>query len=370
MKQWMIRIWKMSIHKENKKKIYIGIGVVICLVLAMLASYLQSRRVHVVRPIPRTAPFTYVAEERLTPLGTHMVKGPFTGRVDSFQVRVGDAVSIGSVLGTWDTEFIQTQVDMLERGGEDSVSSVYTPSTYDASQDAYLIKLLSDGVITKKEYELRKKKMESRNTQVVSRSNDASFVSQQLSTWKSLLQNPQIRSPYAGVVKKIYGEESHVVLEGVPFMLIEDTSQMTMGLVVPGVWQYGDAEVYLEESGNVYEGKISKAQVGTDTEGKHTLLRIVWNNESGKLNSRQNYRVLVTSLSKKHQLWIPVSALHRDDYGYYLYLMTPNRLVDVRYVDIGKQEDGFVPVMGDVSEEDMIIDGTRVWHLGDRVFVY
>lgn len=221
-----------------------------------------------VETVPATVkPMLLVSSETSTlpPLHSTVVEAPFTARISSYAVKVGDEVKGGQILAYIDQEALKDQIRQIEGAlasvansvdePEHSPTPAATPLPVEAQgnrvTDAMIERandLLGKGLITKGEYEKLLARDRAGGLAMNSASGDASrgngsyessassntraILQGRLATLQQLLGKNTILAPTKGIIFAIYNEKEKLAIEGYPFVTIAP-SQLVPMVVVP-----------------------------------------------------------------------------------------------------------------------------------------
>jgi len=186
-----------------------------------------------------------------------------------------------------------------------------------------------------------------------------------------------ITAPIAGVVTAIYNEDRQMAIADRPFMLIQQETPMVASLSIPR-----DAAMKLASPEAKSSIKVSLHVGDSDIPGELTyidtnqpenvpsvLVKATFNNEKGAIKAGEFYSLTIESSAQAKMLVVPAAAVRENQDGKYVYVLTADNTVDVRVVEVGDEQDGYVSIMTGLNEGEQVITTKGTFELGEKVKV-
>ena len=319
-------------------------------------------------------------EANVTALNKSTITPAVSGAA-TYAVKVGDKVTQGQVVATIDTSALQQQLASLQ--GQLSAAQSYTPSvettttttapTVSSAQLESARQMREAGNITEKEYN---RILERSRPQTVTTTTggggggNGASVSAQIAA-------ANITAPIAGVVTAIYNEDRQMAIADRPFMLIQQETPMVASLSIPR-----DAAMKLASPEAKSSIKVSLHVGDSDIPGELTyidtnqpenvpsvLVKATFNNEKGAIKAGEFYSLTIESSAQAKMLVVPAAAVRENQDGKYVYVLTADNTVDVRVVEVGDEQDGYVSIMTGLNEGEQVITTKGTFELGEKVKV-
>ena len=317
---------------------------------------------------------------------------PTVSGAATYAVKVGDKVTQGQVVATIDTSTLQQQLASLQ--GQLSAAQSYTPPvetttttttapTVSSAQLESARQMREAGNITEKEYN---RILERSRPQTVTTTtggggggNGASVaaIEAQIAQVSAQIAAANITAPIAGVVTAIYNEDRQMAIADRPFMLIQQETPMVASLSIPR-----DAAMKLASPEAKSSIKVSLHVGDSDIPGELTyidtnqpenvpsvLVKATFNNEKGAIKAGEFYSLTIESSAQAKMLVVPAAAVRENQDGKYVYVLTADNTVDVRVVEVGDEQDGYVSIMTGLNEGEQVITTKGTFELGEKVKV-
>lgn len=316
---------------------------------------------------------------------------PAVSGAATYAVKVGDKVTQGQVVATIDTSALQQQLASLQ--GQLSAAQSYTPAvettttttapTVSSAQLESARQMREAGNITEKEYN---RILERSRPQTVTTTsggggggNGASVaaIEAQIAQVSAQIAAANITAPIAGVVTAIYNEDRQMAIADRPFMLIQQETPMVASLSIPR-----DAAMKLADPSAKSSIKVSLHVDDSDILGELTyidtnqpanvpsvLVKATFNNERGAIKAGEFYSLTIESSAQAKMLVVPAGAVRENQDGKYVYVLTADNTVDVRVVEVGDEQDGYVSIMTGLNEGEQVITTKGTFELGEKVKV-
>lgn len=327
-------------------------------------------------------PIAIQADANVAALNKATIQPEVGGQVAQFTVKVGDTVQAGQVVAILDTSSLQAQLSSLQAKLNEAQTSSYsttttTPAAVSSGQLAQAQSMLSAGIITQKEYD-RIASRASAQTTIVASSGGASNIAgieAAMSKVQADLANAQIKAPIAGIVTTIYNEDRKVAIQGRPFMLISQATPVVASLSLPQavakVLATPEAKqtikVHLVVGDTTIPGELTYVDTSAADGTPAVLVKATFDNSQGLIKAGEFYPLFIGSDAVAPILSIPEQAVHENDDGKFVYVVTKDNTVDVRVVSVGEATDGYAPVLSGISEGEAVITSSGTYELGQSV---
>lgn len=329
-------------------------------------------------------PIAIQADANVTALNKATIQPEVGGQVAQFTVKVGDTVQAGQVVAILDTSSLQAQLSSLQAKLNEAQTSSYstttiTPAAVSSGQLAQAQSMLSAGIITQKEYDRIASRASAQMTTVASSGGASNIagIEAAMSKIQADLANAQIKSPIAGVVTTIYNEDRKVAIQGRPFMLISQATPVVASLSLPQavakVLATPEAKqtikVHLVVGDTTIPGELTYVDTSAADGTPAVLVKATFDNSQGLIKTGEFYPLFIGSDAVAPILSIPEQAIHENDDGKFVYVVTKDNTVDVRVVSLGEATNGYAPVLSGISEGEVVITSSGTYELGQSVKV-
>lgn len=329
-------------------------------------------------------PIAIQADANVVALNKATIQPEVGGQVAQFTVKVGDTVQAGQVVAILDTSSLQAQLSSLQAKLNEAQTSSYsttttTPAAVSSGQLAQAQSMLSAGIITQKEYDRIASRASAQTTTVASSGGVSNIagIEAAMSKIQADLANAQIKSPIAGVVTTIYNEDRKVAIQGRPFMLISQATPVVASLSLPQavakVLATPEAKqtikVHLVVGDTTIPGELTYVDTSAADGTPAVLVKATFDNSQGLIKTGEFYPLFIGSDAVAPILSIPEQAIHENDDGKFVYVVTKDNTVDVRVVSVGEATNGYAPVLSGISEGEGVITSSGTYELGQSVKV-
>lgn len=329
-------------------------------------------------------PIAIQADANVAALNKATIQPEVGGQVAQFTVKVGDTVQAGQVVAILDTSSLQAQLSSLQAKLNEAQTSSYsttttTPAAVSSGQLAQAQSMLSAGIITQKEYDRIASRASAQTTTVASSDGASNIagIEAAMSKIQADLANAQIKSPIAGVVTTIYNEDRKVAIQGRPFMLISQATPVVASLSLPQavakVLATPEAKqtikVHLVVGDTTIPGELTYVDTSAADGTPAVLVKATFDNSQGLIKTGEFYPLFIGSDAVAPILSIPEQAIHENDDGKFVYVVTKDNTVDVRVVSLGEATNGYAPVLSGISEGEVVITSSGTYELGQSVKV-
>lgn len=359
------------------------IGMIIILVALIFGlAGCGSSTVTVEKVQEKELPIAIQADANVAALNKATIQPEVGGQVAQFTVKVGDTVQAGQVVAILDTSSLQAQLSSLQAKLNEAQTSSYsttttTPAAVSSGQLAQAQSMLSAGIITQKEYDRIASRASAQTTTVASSGGVSNIagIEAAMSKVQADLANAQIKAPIAGIVTTIYNEDRKVAIQGRPFMLISQATPVVASLSLPQavakVLATPEAKqtikVHLVVGDTTIPGELTYVDTSAADGTPAVLVKATFDNSQGLIKAGEFYPLFIGSDAVASILSIPGQAVHENDDGKFVYVVTKDNTVDVRVVSVGEATDGYAPVLSGISEGEAVITSPGTYELGQSV---
>lgn len=386
----------MKTFKGNKSYMAIGLGVTIVLVvIGAVLFVLWGKTVQTTSVEQREMPISYTGNANLTSLTKVTIKPTGSAPVATYAVTVGDTVKQGQVVATLDTKAVDAQIAMLQSKvetlrSEQSVAVASPPTnnsstiTANAGAGGRPKLMLENGIITMKEY----------NT-IIARSGGSSggetagggggsngnidgSIDALESTIAQLQQTAAantIIAPIDGRVTAIYNEQQKIAIKDRAFMVIQQWSPIVAAFAIPSdMAKLVAAQIngttqnaYIKIGDTTIEGHVTYV-APVANEGGQVLVKATFDNKDKLITPGGFYDVTLHTDKKQMMMAIPTKAIHREENGgTFVYTLTADRTIDIKYVTVGAESDGYIAIVSGITDTDQIVTSAGPFVLGEKV---
>ena len=324
-------------------------------------------------------------DANVTALNKATVTPTLTGQV-AYAVKVGDQVQQGQTLATVDTSALQQQLASLQGQLSQAQAQSYatsvtttTAASVDSGQLAQAQKMREAGMITQKEYDRIVERSQPQTTTVTTGGGgggaNTAAIQAQIAQVSAQMAASTIVAPIAGTVTAIYNEDRQMAIADRPFMMIQQSTPMVASLSIPrdAAMKLGtpDAKkgikVLLKVGDQELPGELTYVDVTQPENVPSVLVKATFNNDKGLIKAGEFYTLIIESDIKAKMLTVPSKAVRENQDGKYVYVLTENKTVDVRVVEVGMTEDDDVAIISGLNEGDKVITSDGTFELGESV---
>ena len=367
----------------------------LCSVIAMFSVILMAlaiagcgpKTVSVAEVTYKDMPLQIHNDANVTALNKATVTPTLTGQV-VYAVKVGDQVQQGQTLATVDTSALQQQLASLQGQLAQAQSQSYatsvtttTAASVDSAQLAQAQKMREAGMITQKEYDRIVERSRPQTTTVTTGGGgggaNTAAIEAQIAQVSAQMAASTIVAPIAGTVTAIYNEDRQMAIADRPFMMIQQTTPMVASLSIPrdAAMKLGTPEakngmkVLLKVAEQELPGELTYVDITQPETVPSVLVKATFNNDKGLIKAGEFYTLVIESNVKAKMLTVPSKAVRENSDGKYVYVLTENNTVDVRVVEVGDEQDGYVSIMTGLNEGEQVITTKGTFELGEKVKV-
>ena len=369
------------------KRIYSVVAMLGVVMMALAIAGCGTKTVSVADVTYKDMPLQIHNDANVTALNKATVTPTLTGQV-AYAVKVGDQVQQGQVLATVDTSALQQQLASLQGQLAQASAQSYatsvtttTAASVDSAQLAQAQKMREAGMITQKEYDRIVERSQPQTTTVTTGGGgggaNTAAIEAQIAQVSAQMAASTIVAPIAGTVTAIYNEDRQMAIADRPFMLIQQETPMVASLSIPR-----DAAMKLADPAAKSTIKVSLHVDDSDIPGELTyidtnqpanvpsvLVKATFNNERGAIKAGEFYSLTIESSAQAKMLVVPAGAVRENQDGKYVYVLTADNTVDVRVVEVGDEQDGYVSIMTGLNEGEQVITTKGTFELGEKVKV-
>jgi macrolide-specific efflux system membrane fusion protein len=300
---------------------------------------------------------------------TQLADVPFqlNGTLTQILVKPGDKVQAGQLLGEIVNDELPSEIQQAEgkvRSGEASIAKINSLLKINEA-------LANQGAIPRQQYADTLSDLTVANAEL-----DVAKAYQQQVTTR--LAGQRIVAPFAGKVLKVYQTEGSVVQAGQSLAMVGDLSAMFMSLKLPNarVEQItalaGKVKLAVQESklkDTVYASSTSSSQTTGDSDYAVQIMQVdpplknpaqyrtvlfKINNSEGLLEPGTYDQTKIYGTNQQKVLAVPLNALQGEDEKF-VYVVTPESLLEQRPVKLGLQDDVYVEVKSGLVEGDTVV---------------
>jgi len=367
----------------------------LCSVIAMLSVMIMvlaiagcgTKTVSVTDVTYKDMPLQIHNDANVTALNKATVTPTLTGQV-VYAVKVGDQVQQGQTLATVDTAALQQQLASLQGQLAQAQSQSYatsvtttTAASVDSAQLAQARKMREAGMITQKEYDRIVERSQPQTTTVTTGGGgggaNVAAIEAQIAQVSAQMAASTIVAPIAGTVTAIYNEDRQMAIADRPFMMIQQTTPMVASLSIPRDAAMKLARPEAKSTINVFlhvgdtdiPGELTYLDTNQPENVPSVLVKATFNNEKGTIKAGEFYSLTIESSAQAKMLVVPSTAVRENQDGKYVYVLTANNTVDVRVVEVGDEQDGYVSIMTGLNEGEQVITTKGTFELGEKVKV-
>ena len=352
---------------------------------ALVTAGCGTKTVHVASVEMKDMPVHISTDANVVSLHQATIEPTVSGQVATMHIKVGDQVTVGQVIATLDTAPLQAQLASLESQlGAPAVSSGTDISTVDPvisnAQVAQAKQLRESGEITQKEYDI----ILSRATPTtVARATpsapnrDTSGITAAIAQIEQQIAQSTIVSPMAGTVSAIYNEDRKIAIAGRPFAMIQQATPVVASVTIPQEFAkklampegQATTTVYLKVDTDTIPGVITYIDTNAIKTAPSVLVKATFDNALQKIRPGEFYTLVIASNATAPILVVPQEAVHTNNDGTYVYVVTDDNTIDVRAVETGETVDGYTVILSGVKEHEQVVTSKGNYQLGDRVKV-
>lgn len=270
-----------------------------------------------------------------------LIQPEFSGTLISLNVKAGDRVSKGQILGRVDDAGMSQQL----ASAENQYSLAKT--TYERQKNLWDKKIGSEIQFLQAQ------------TQMISAQKAVAQIKAQLS--KTI-----IRAPFTGTIDEVFVEKGQVVSPSAQgLMRIVNLANMYVATTVPesyiGKLKMGDlVDVYLTSLGKTYKGKVRQVGNFINPNNRSFGIEVSLPNPDNLLRPNQVAKLKITDYTNKNAIVVPTGVIQKDGSGSnYVYVVqesngktgTAKKVI----VEIGKSSENVTEIVSGLSANDIIV---------------
>ena len=270
-----------------------------------------------------------------------LIQPEFSGTLISLNVKAGDRVSKGQILGRVDDAGMSQQL----ASAENQYSLAKT--TYERQKNLWDKKIGSEIQFLQAQ------------TQMISAQKTVAQIKAQLS-------KTVIRAPFTGTIDEVFVEKGQVVSPSAQgLMRIVNLANMYVATTVPesyiGKLKMGDlVDVYLTSLGKTYKGKVRQVGNFINPNNRSFGIEVSLPNPDNLLRPNQVAKLKITDYTNKNAIVVPTGIIQKDGSGSnYVYVVqesngktgTAKKVI----VEIGKSSENVTEIVSGLSANDIIV---------------
>ena len=270
-----------------------------------------------------------------------LIQPEFSGTLISLNVKAGDRVSKGQILGRVDDAGMSQQL----ASAENQYSLAKT--TYERQKNLWDKKIGSEIQFLQAQ------------TQMISAQKAVAQIKAQLS-------KTVIRAPFTGTIDEVFVEKGQVVSPSAQgLMRIVNLANMYVATTVPesyiGKLKMGDlVDVYLTSLGKTYKGKVRQVGNFINPNNRSFGIEVSLPNPDNLLRPNQVAKLKITDYTNKNAIVVPTGVIQKDGSGSnYVYVVqesngktgTAKKVI----VEIGKSSENVTEIVSGLSANDIIV---------------
>ena len=270
-----------------------------------------------------------------------LIQPEFSGTLISLNVKAGDRVSKGQILGRVDDAGMSQQL----ASAENQYSLAKT--TYERQKNLWDKKIGSEIQFLQAQ------------TQMISAQKTVAQIKAQLS-------KTVIRAPFTGTIDEVFVEKGQVVSPSAQgLMRIVNLANMYVATTVPesyiGKLKMGDlVDVYLTSLGKTYKGKVRQVGNFINPNNRSFGIEVSLPNPDNLLRPNQVAKLKITDYTNKNAIVVSTGVIQKDGTGSnYVYVVqesngktgTAKKVI----VEIGKSSENVTEIVSGLSANDIIV---------------
>ncbi|MGC8852154.1 MAG: efflux RND transporter periplasmic adaptor subunit [Hydrogenobacter sp.] len=285
------------------------------------------------------------------------------GRITNVNVKEGQMVKRGQVLLTIDASDILAQANAV---GEQVKQAEYAYrsalANYEAVKKTYerYQALLKENAITQQEFDQIKAQYDSAKAQLEQAKAGISAVQFQKKAVLSALEYTTIRAPFDGYVSQKRVDVGDLATPGTPLLIIEKPPYK-LEVNLPEKYlsrlHVGDTyDVYIEALNKTIQGKVSEVSPSVDPVTRTFRVKLTLSDSN--LKSGMYAKLLMPEALSA--VLVPESAILRRFDFTGVWVVKPDKTLELRFVKLGEKRGNMVEVLSGLSGgEDIVIEGVE-----------
>lgn len=286
----------------------------------------------------------------------------FTGRVISVKIKEGDCIKAGTPLITLDAEELYAQIQALKhqvKQAEADYRSKISQLTLAQTTYERYFKLYQENAVTPQEFDEVKARYDSVKEALIQAEEALLSVKSQLQALSSQLKYVKLTAPFSGCIVEKKVDLGDLALPGQPLIIMEK-GPLQVKAELPEKYfekiKKGDIlEIEREDTGDRRKGKVVEKSSAIDPHTKTFKIKLSLENPSN-LKSGTLVKVLVPE--KLSILLVPEKALFQKYDFTGVFVVKPDRIIELRYVKTGLKRKDKVEILSGVKEgEEVVVEG-------------
>lgn len=309
----------------------------------------------------------------LMPIQSADLTAPFSGKIASINVKPGDLVVQGQVLGSLDVSQLQGQLRQAQANYQSSQGSLAQSRVSLENARIALERsqsLFKEGAISKQQLDSDQKAYDLARLQYESNAaGGAGAANASVESLKVQISNASIKSPFAGVVVSVNMTAGETASMSVPMFTVADMSVLNLkGTVPQEALPYLKTGDPVDVSVDIYPGTVfpgTVAEIGTMSvsPGTYFPVEISLQNDT-KMSAGLSAHASIQASGQQHVL-VPVSAVVEHNGETYLFLIQDGIAVKQK-VSIGLRSDTEIEILAGIKTGDLVAV-TNANHLFDQM---
>ena len=309
----------------------------------------------------------------LMPIQSADLTAPFSGKIAAINVKTGDLVAQGQVLGSLDVSQLQGQLRQAQANAKSSQGSLAQSKV--SLENARLAlersrSLYEEGAVSKQQLDSDQKAYDLARLQYENNAaGGAGAANASVESIKVQISNASITSPFPGVVVSVNLTAGETATLSAPMFTVADMSVLKLKGTVPQ-----EALPYLKKGdpvevsvdiypGTVFPGTVSVIGTMSVSPGTYFPVEISLNNDT-KMAAGLSAHASIQASGQQHVL-VPVGAVVEHNGETYLFLIQDGVAVKQK-VSIGLRSDTQIEVLQGLEEGD-VVAVTNTNHLFDQM---
>lgn len=270
-----------------------------------------------------------------------LVQPEFQGTLIALNVKAGQRVSKGQILGRIDDAGLSQQVASLEN------QYALAKTTFERQKNLWNQKIGSEMQYLQAQ------------TQMISAQRGVAQI-------KAQLAKTEIKAPFSGIIDAVFVEKGQVVapsLQGL--MRIVNLSNMYVSTTVPeayiGKLKVGtEVDVFLTSLGKTYKGKVRQIGSFINPNNRSFGIEVAVPNPENLLRPNQVAKLKIVDYINKNAIIVPTNVIQEDgEKNKYVYVVTNSNgksgNAKKTIVKVGQSSDNVTEILSGISTKDLIV---------------
>lgn len=271
-----------------------------------------------------------------------LVQPEFSGNLTSLNVRAGQRVSKGQILGRVDDAGMSQQLASLE-------------NQYNLAKTTF-----------ERQKNLWDKKIGSEIQYLQAQTNMIS-AQKMVAQMRSQVAKTVIRAPFSGTIDEVFVEKGQIVSPGTPngLMRIVNLSNMYVSTSVPetyiGKLKIGtEVDVFLTSLGKTYKGRVRQVGNYLNPNNRSFGIEVSVPNPENLLRPNQVAKLKIIDYTSKNSIVVPTNVVQEDGTGNKFVFTVTNAngktgTAKKVLVKVGKSSDNVTEILSGLSSNDIIV---------------